>query len=90
MLPKNIDKNAKIKDFGLPKWTQNWTFFAYFREKPIFQKLCSRGHGSMVFRGQSVPGSAKNWPESDKEGIQEAVGGKNSVKKSSRASKSVP
>ena len=55
LLPKNMQKNAKIKDFGLPKWTQNPCFFAYFWETSIFQKSCSRRGGNSIFEVLSLP-----------------------------------
>ena len=54
-----------FRRFGLPKWTQNWTFFACFRERPIFQNLRSRRGESSIFKVLSFPKMTPNCEKID-------------------------
>ena len=54
-----MQKNAKIDDFGLPKWSPNRSFFVYFWETSIFQKstfvknMRKKSHFESILGGQN-------------------------------------
>ena len=52
---KNIEKSAKIEDFGLPKPTPNPPKMASFLKTSIFEKSCSRRGEIAIFQVSGLP-----------------------------------
>ena len=52
---KNVEKRAKIEDFGLPKPTPNPPKMASFLKTSIFEKSCSRRGEIAIFEVSGLP-----------------------------------